>query len=195
MRLFVAAEIPPGVQEKLAAVRSASRDSAWRWVAAGNVHLTLKFLGETDEGLVPRIKEALAAVCRPLTPFELGLTGLGTLPPSHPPAEGDRRPPRPPRVLYAGLDRGTVELRRLSLGVEDVMVALGFQKERRLFTPHATLARVRKEQRPRDAAELLGRFEGKSFGAWRCGEAVLFLSELGPGGARYTALGEFPFGV
>ncbi|MCX7022071.1 MAG: RNA 2',3'-cyclic phosphodiesterase [bacterium] len=195
MRLFVATEIPSEVQEKLAAVQSASRDSAWRWVAAGNVHLTLKFLGETDEGLVPRIKEALAVVCSSLTPFALGLTGLGTLPPSIPPAEGDRRPPRPPRVLYAGLDRGTVELRKLVLGVEDAMAALGFQKERRLFTPHATLARVRKDQRPRDAAELLGRFEGKSFGAWRCGGAVLFQSELGPGGSRYTKLGEFPFGV
>ncbi|OGD78849.1 MAG: 2'-5' RNA ligase [Candidatus Coatesbacteria bacterium RBG_13_66_14] len=195
MRLFVAVEIPPGVQERLAAVRVASRDSAWRWVAAGNVHLTLKFLGETDEGLVPRIKEALDLVCRPLTPFELGLAGLGTLPPSRPPAEGDRRPPRPPRVLYAGLDRGTVELRKLVLGVEEAMAALGYQKEQRLFTPHATLSRVRKEQRPRDAAELLGRFAGKSFGAWRCGGAVLFLSDLGPGGARYTELGEFPFGA
>ncbi len=195
MRLFVAAEIPPQVQEKLAAVRGASRDSAWRWVAAGNVHLTLKFLGETDEGLVPRIKEALDAICRPMTPFELGLSGLGTLPPSRPQTEGDRRPPRPPRVLYAGLDRGTVELRRLALGIEDAMAALGFQKERRLFTPHATLARVRKEQRPRDAAELLGRFGGESFGVWHGGGAVLFLSELGPGGARYTALGDFPFGA
>lgn len=195
MRLFVAVEIPPEVQEKLAEVRGASRDSAWRWVAAGNVHLTLKFLGETEEGLVTRIKEALAEVCGPFAPHDLGLTGLGTLPPSRPPAEGDRRPPRPPRVLYAGLDRGTVELRRFSLGVEGALAALGFQKERRLFTPHATLARVRKDQRPRDAAELLGRFEGKSFGAWRCGGAVLFQSELGPGGSRYTKLGEFPFGV
>jgi len=195
VRLFVAVEIPPEVQENFSAVRGASRDSAWRWVAAGNVHLTLKFLGETEEGLVPRIKEVLTLVCHPLTPFELGLTGLGTLPPSRPPAEGDRRPPRPPRVLYAGLDRGTVELRRLSLGVEDGLAALGFQKERRLFTPHATLARVRNDQRPRDAAELLGKFEGKSFGAWRCGGAVLFQSELGPGGSRYTKLGEFPFGI
>ncbi len=195
MRLFVAAEIPPEVQEKLASVRGASRDPAWRWVAAGNVHLTLKFLGETDEGRVPRIKEELAAVCRPLTPFELGLTGLGTLPPLRPPAEGDRRTPRPPRVLYAGLDRGTVELRRLALVIEDAAAKLGFQKERRLFTPHATLARVRKEQRPRDAMELLGRFGGESFGVWRCRGITLFLSELGPGGARYTALGEFPFGI
>jgi len=195
MRLFVAAEIPPEVQENFGAVRGASRDDAWRWVAAGNVHLTLKFLGETEEGLVPRVKEALAAVCLPVAPFELGLAGLGTLPPSRPPVDGDRRPPRPPRVLYAGLDRGTVELRRLVLGIEDAMAALGFQKERRLFTPHATLARVRREQRPRDTAELLGRFGGESFGVWHCGGAVLFLSELGPGGARYTALGEFPFGA
>jgi 2'-5' RNA ligase len=195
MRLFVAAEIPTGVQENFGAVRGASRDPAWRWVAAGNVHLTLKFLGETDEGRVPRIQEALEAVCRPLTPFELGLVGLGTLPPSRPPAEGDRRPPRPPRVLYAGLARGTVELRSLALGVEEAMAALGFQKERRLFTPHATLARVRRDQRPRDATELLGRFEGESFGVWRCGGVTLFSSELGPGGARYTALGEFPFGA
>jgi 2'-5' RNA ligase len=194
MRLFVAVEIFPQVQEGLASVRRSSRDDAWRWVAAGNVHLTLKFLGETDEGLVPRIKVALGEVCRPLAPFELGLAGLGTLPPFRPPTERDRRPPRPPRVLFAGLDRGAVELRGLALVVEEAMAGLGFPKERRLFTPHATLARVRKDRRPRDVAELLGRFEGKSFGAWRCDGVVLFSSELGPGGARYTALGEFPFG-
>jgi 2'-5' RNA ligase len=175
-------------------VRSTSRDDAWRWVAAGNVHLTLKFLGETDEGLVEPIKEALADICMPLTPFELGLAGLGTLPPSRPPTERDRRPPRPPRVLFAALARGAMELRELAIAIEDAMAALGFPKERRLFTPHATLARVRRDRRPRDTAELLGRFEGESFGVWHCGGAVLFLSKLGPGGAKYTALGEFPFG-
>ena len=195
MRLFVAVEVPGDVQEKLGAVRRSSRDLAWRWVAQENVHLTVKFLGEVSEGLVSRIGEVLTDVCAPIAPFELGLAGLGTLPPWRPDSEDERRLRKPLRVLYADLERGRPELRSLVHGVEEATASLGFDRERRLFTPHATLARVRKEQRPRDAAEILDRFSGELFGVWRCDGAVLFQSELAPGGARYTRLGEFPFEV
>ncbi len=194
MRLFVAVEIPADIQESLGAVRRSSEDSAWRWVAAGNVHLTLKFLGEVGEELVPKLADALTEVCTTV-PFELDLVGLATLPPTRPRRDGDRRPERPPRVLYSEVNAGAAELRGLARRVEDTLVPFGFERERRAFTPHATLARVRKGQRPRDFRELLDRFDGHDFGGWRCEGIVLFQSELGPGGASYTSLGDFPFGV
>ncbi len=195
MRLFVAVEIPDEVREKLGLLRRSSEDPAWRWVAPGNVHLTLKFLGEVGGKLVPKLADALAEACISVTPFELNIAGLATLPPIRPRREGDCRQERPPRVLYSEVNAGGAELRGLARRVEDALVPFGYERERRSFTPHATLARVRKGQRPRDFRELLDRFAGHDFGGWRCEGIVLFQSELGPGGARYTSLGDFSFGV
>jgi 2'-5' RNA ligase len=191
LRLFVAVEIPVEVRERLGEVRRGSRDSAWRWVAGENVHLTLKFLGEAGEELVGPIKDALAGASQKNGAFELGLTGLGVLPP---PRSGGRGGRKPPRVLYARTGTGAGELRELARGVEEALAPVGFERERRLFTPHATLARVRKDRRPRDADGILERYAGVDFGTWRCEEVVLFRSELRPEGAKYTSVAVFSLG-
>jgi 2'-5' RNA ligase len=183
MRTFVACELPGALADALTAVRRAAEDRAWRWVPAGNVHLTLKFLGEVEAGLLPELKAALERAALQVRPFEIELAELGVLP-------GGRRPPR---VLYAAVATGGAGLASLHQAVEAELVPLGFTADRRRFTPHATLARVRRG-RPRELPRLLERFAGESFGRWDCAALTLFESRMGRGPARYVPLAEVPLG-
>lgn len=184
MRLFIAVEIPADARERLAEVGAFSRERSWRWVAPENVHLTLKFLGEVEPELQAEIRAALVGAAASTAPFEAALAGLGTLPSGR----------RPPRVLFADLSAGHAGLGELRRAVETTLEPLGFPKEGRPFRPHATLARVRRGGRPRDVAELRGRFAGVEFGRWECAAVILYQSVLGRGGPRYSVLDEFPLG-
>jgi len=183
MRAFIACGLPAETAYALTAVSRNAEDRAWRWVPTGNVHLTLKFLGEVDSARVPLIGAALERAAGSLEPFDIELAGLGVLP-------GGRRPPR---VLFAEVTAGAEDLTRLHGAVEAELSPLGFEPEQRRFTPHATLARVR-EGRPRELPQLLERFSETRFGRWRCEKLTLYESRLGRGPARYSPLVEAPLG-
>jgi 2'-5' RNA ligase len=76
-RLFIALDLPEDVTAGLE--RLCEGLPGMRWVEADQFHLTLRFIGEVDQGTFYEIGEALARVSHP--PFELALTGLGQFPP------------------------------------------------------------------------------------------------------------------
>ena len=81
LRLFIAVELPEEIRQILAEVTARLRQQLggpYRWVAAGNIHLTLRFLGDVEAGRVGALGEALAGGGRSLTPFTLALEGTGT---------------------------------------------------------------------------------------------------------------------
>jgi len=93
------------------------------------IHITLKFLGEIDEKTLARVKEALSAIR--FEPFEVSVGGVKGNPPSF------------PRVIWSGVrDEGACG--RVFARVEEALAPLGIPKERRAYTPHATLARVKR---------------------------------------------------
>ena len=89
-RLFVALDLPQAIKQSLEPLAKGLGDV--RWLAPEQQHLTLRFIGEVDNGAVHEIAEALATV--PARPFELTLKGLGHFPP-----RGE------PRVLWVGVDK------------------------------------------------------------------------------------------
>jgi 2'-5' RNA ligase len=109
VRLFVAAELPAGHRASLAGVCERGRRGGVRWVPAENVHLTLKFLGEVDEGMVPDVEEALAAVAVAARPFALALEGGGCFPNA-----------RSPRVIWVGAGEGVEQLRGYGAAAAEV---------------------------------------------------------------------------
>jgi 2'-5' RNA ligase len=109
-----------------------------RWVPVESVHLTLKFLGEVDDKLVPKIEEALAAVAAGAKPFPLSLSGCGCFPNA-----------RAPRVLWVGLGGGAGEAGALAAAVDEALAPLGFDREKRPFKAHLTIGRAKD---PREAA-------------------------------------------
>ena len=152
--------------------------AGWRWVRPEGIHLTLRFLGEVEAQRDAACRPAWREAVRPLPPFRFGLEGIGRFPPAG-----------RPRVLWVGIrESGSAGvLQALAGRLEQAARKCGFPPERRRFSPHLTLARAARGGRPGlpDHAEE------------RIGERVdvdrvfLFLSELRPSGARYTALDSF----
>ncbi len=126
-RLFVALDLPEEIKRSLEPLGRGLGDM--RWLEPDQQHLTLRFLGQLDNGWTRDVAEALALV--PGVPFELRLKGIG-----HFPLRGE------PQVLWVGVEK-SLELQRLKRRVDRVLGDAGLEPERRKFTPHVTIARIR----------------------------------------------------
>jgi 2'-5' RNA ligase len=132
-RLFVSVDLD-GLADEVAAVQDLFESaSGLNFVDPEQAHVTLKFLGEADEGLVPDIVEALeAAVAEAgVAPFEATFGGLGVFPSLSYIS-----------VVWLGVREGGEQLRALHEAIETRTVSLGFDAEEHDFTPHVTLARM-----------------------------------------------------
>lgn len=178
MRVFVAVFPPPEIrQEVLAAARRPPLGDRVRWAKHENVHLTLKFLGELPEEALNSIHAALGKVCASHAPFDVCLAGLGAFPSA-----------RRAQVLWIGVGEGSGQFRSLATDLAAALAPLGFESERRPYTPHLTLGRVR--GRPAN----LGLPPGVSGLEFRAGSVHLMESVLTPGGPIYKTLDTFVLG-
>ena len=178
MRLFVAIEIPAEVREKVMDFISAvkPRVQGARWVRPEGLHITLKFLGNVADEKRGAIESALRAIKSP--GFKLSLQNTGVFP-----------IPKYPRVLWIGIDSGP-ELASLAGQTDEVLFPLGFEREKRAYTPHVTLARMDERGKKSDVAAALSE-PNVSFGTMTATEFHLYESKLSPQGARYTKLTSF----
>lgn len=179
IRTFIAVDLDDPMRDALAGLQERIRrelSPSMRWVRTEGMHLTLKFLGQAPEGLVPSIADALDAAARRSRPFAIELGEPGGFPDT-----------RRPRVLWAAV-RGDLDvLADLRQNVEEMVSPLGFPTEDRAFRPHLTLGRA--SGNVRIAPE---RWEAAALKAADVSQTVrhvaLMKSDLGPGGARYTRL-------
>lgn len=186
MRLFVAVDVTDEVRTWAAGVRRTlerSRPAAargLRWVDPQNLHLTLRFLGETSTEVADRLCTAFSRPI-PQPPFAMRVEGVEWIPPAG-----------RPRVLVAGVGDGVAHLRALRAAVDaEVERIAGIGPEDRPLLAHVTLARVRD-----DAAKTV--IAAKDDVAKACGGplgfevpvagVMLIESELTPHGPRYTPL-------
>lgn len=178
MRVFVAVFPPPEIREEaLAAARRLPLGDRMRWVKPENIHLTLKFPGDLPEETLAGIRAALGKVCADHAPFDVCLEGLGAFPSA-----------RRARILWIGVSEGSGQLRSLATGLTAALASLGFEHERRPYTPHLTLGRVLDRPANLDLPPGVG---GLGF---RAGSVELVESVLAPGGAVYKTLDTFVLG-
>jgi len=168
-RLFVALDLPDDVKQSLEPLTRGLGDV--RWLAPEQQHLTLRFIGEPDNGRVGEIAEALALV--PGVPFELQLKGLGHFPP-----RGE------PRVLWVGVERSK-ELERLKRRIDRALAQAGVPPEGRKFAPHVTLARIKKPPSRDRLATWLMRHNLYRSEPFSVSSFHLFSSRLRPDGAEH----------
>jgi len=126
LRLFVGIEFPPELKLHLSMFETTLPGA--KWVDAGNFHLTLRFIGEVDEGVAADIDEVLARV--KARRFRLQLAGTGVF--------GGGKP----RALWVGVERHP-DLVALRDRIEQALIRIGLEPEQRKFAPHVTLARLR----------------------------------------------------
>ena len=176
-RLFVAIDPSAPVRDALA--RLSHGVPGAKWLAPEQFHLTLRFIGEVDGGMLDEIAEALGDVEAPA--FTLALDGVGHFPPRG-----------APRVLWAGVDDGAA-LGRLHDRIEARLRQLGVAPDRRGFAPHVTLARLKQAPlaRVRDYLALNGGFVTEDFPV---SEFQLYSSHLGAAGAVHRVEASYPLG-
>lgn len=185
-RVFIAIELPIEVRERILAhvkqVRKLVPDAQAGWGRPENIHLTLKFLGDTPQPQVENISEATSRSVSQIRSFKLGVAGSGAFP---------RR--SVPKVLWIGVSDHEGKLADLHARLEEECSLMGFKKEERRFHPHLTVARLRKPQDARSlaAAHNQLQFEPTEFDV---SEVLVIRSELSSAGSRYTTLSRHPLG-
>lgn len=185
MRCFIGIGLPPAVRDAVADAvrgRSDARGPVSR-VAAGNLHVTLKFLGEIRTERVSALEDALAGVAAGFAPFDLRAFGGGAFP-----------GPEKPRILWVGFREPLELVGKLQQNIENALSGAGFPREDRPFHPHITVGRVRGVLPPAWGDRFVQGLAGRDFGTVPVSSVVLFESRLSPGGAIYSVVREFPLG-
>lgn len=182
LRLFCAVDISDSAAAALdrALEPWRARLADARWVSPENLHITLKFLGRTWPRLVSLVEESCAKAATEIRPFRVSIEGLGAFPSA-----------RRARVFWAGLKDEDGSLPALARALEAALEK-EFPPEKRGFSPHLTLARFNPPVPLAEYAEEMERTRIDA-PAFRVGELVLYRSHLSPRGARYEAIGSYPF--
>jgi RNA 2',3'-cyclic 3'-phosphodiesterase len=180
MRLFIALDLPTDVirslEELVAHLHPAARIS---WSPPANLHITTKFMGEWPEERLPELKAALALVPE-RSPIEVAVAQLGFYPHA-----------RAPRVFWCGIQAPGLE--GLASDTDDTTAALGVAREKRAFSPHLTLARIKESIALRPLIDAIAALPSVDFGRFAASSFFLYRSQLRPTGSVYTKLSEFPF--
>ncbi len=177
-RGFISADIEPNDQlARILIGLSASRADI-KVVKPELLHVTLKFLGQTDENLVPEIESRIAAACAGITPFRLRLKGMGAFPSLS-----------NIRVVWVGIENGD-PLGKIADALEKSTSELGFKEEKRGFKPHLTLARMRSGRNVASVQDILRSNAASEFGEYLIDSVKLKKSVLSPQGPTYSTVHE-----
>ncbi|MFC2087963.1 RNA 2',3'-cyclic phosphodiesterase [Calditrichota bacterium] len=179
IRCFIAVEIPEEIKKEIdtyiLSLKKIVPDI--KWVKASSIHVTLKFLGEIETTLCSEVKNVLTGIPNISAPFDLKISGSGVFP------NVNR-----PRVFWLGLQQDSNNsLTFIHKWIDKNLLTLGFESEKRKFSPHLTLGRVKFLQNLNQLFDYINnnKFEEKIF---NISQIVLMQSQLKPTGAIYTPL-------
>jgi len=179
-RAFISVDLPELESLKALAEELRRTRAALKLVDISHLHLTLKFLGETEEALVPRIVEAIRASVAGIPAFVVRLVGTGAFPNLH-----------RMNVLWVGME-GANPLAVIARRLEAATEPYGYPREGRDFSPHVTIARV-KGPRGLDAVpRVLEAHARDAFGEVLVDRVRLKKSVLTPDGPVYSTVDEVP---
>lgn len=179
LRLFIGIDLPLQIKHMLNDIetdlKSQLGDTA-RWVSKDNIHLTLKFLGDTPEDKVDEIEASIEHAVQNFRKFYFTLGGMGAFPTV-----------RQARVIWVGVHHGAPEIVELSKAIEKALGRIGFKSELKAFKPHITLARLKMPKPVESALSSVSPdiFPGRVINV---DGITIFESHLKPTGAEYTTL-------
>ncbi len=175
-RLFTAIDI--GRRQQLVELERELDDTGadLKLVDPENIHITMKFLGDTDEAKIPAIEDAMRTAAASVEPYQAALQGVGVFP------HLDYI-----KVVWIGVDDDG-QTKQIAETLEQELTAQGFREERHEFTPHATVARMKGARGKNAVQELVQRHKDTGFGELSVDGIQLKKSELQPEGPVYTTL-------
>lgn len=184
MRLFVAIEFEERHRSAIGRVQDSLRPRCEdvRWIPPGQLHLTVKFLGEVADRDVPGTIDAVSRAAGTSEPFDMELSGCGCFPPGG-----------SVRIVWVGGHEPTGALSGCVEHIERELEPLGFPRERRPFSPHTTIGRVRED---RTNGRLRSAVDSAKFGpaALSVSSVTVMSSVLSPRGPDYAPVATIPLG-
>jgi 2'-5' RNA ligase len=182
-RLFIAVHIPisQDIIELSQKLKQKLNKERINWVSLHNFHLTLKFLGDTDEALIPEIKAVMQHVANDFKPFDIEIKGLGKFSSS-----GHAK------VIWLGIEDTNEILNTLSIKLNKQLAGLGFNAESRPFRAHLTLARVKNIRNQSVLNDLIHTYAHTHFQNHKVKDIILYQSILKPSGPVYKPVVTVP---
>ncbi len=181
-RLFIAVRIPPetGLPEHLVSVRNHLSTEKISWTDHNQMHLTLKFLGETPVDKIPDLCSAMEEAFQAFPAFDYHVGSLGVFGSSY-----------QPRVLWSGL-QPKAHFVALYTELKFALQKTGIAYDRQNFVPHVTLGRIRNIEDKKKLSFLTNAYSGQILGEGRVFEVLLYESILHPTGPEYNILFRIP---
>jgi 2'-5' RNA ligase len=181
-RAFISADIEPsdalvGVLDELARSRA-----DLKIVKPELLHITLKFLGDTDESLIDEVVTRISSASRGIEPFRIRLRGMGAFPSMS-----------NIRIVWVGIEDAK-PLQDIAATLDASMNDLGFERDRKGFVPHLTLARTRSARNMANVQEILRNKAASDFGEYLIDKILLKKSVLSPHGPAYSTVREHQLG-
>ncbi len=138
------------------------------------IHITLKFLGDTDEAKTEDIETVIKEVVKETKPFKIKLEDLGVFPNEN-----------YIKVIWIGI-KNSEKLKKIAEEIDQKLTQHGFKKNKRGFSAHLTIARVKSAKNKKQIQDLLKKYKGEVFGEANIDSVKLMKSELTPKGPIYT---------
>ena len=185
MRVFIAIDMDEVIRQDLADLQSELqgkvdiRKGDAKWVNPDNMHLTLKFLGETKDAQVVEVCNIAKEVASRHRRFDIGLGTVGHF--------GGKSA----RVLWVGAGHDCDELLELQQDLEGQLARAGWPKESRKYSGHLTLCRIRNPKAGFKLARLAEEYNDFQLGTIAADAVTVYQSELTPSGPIYTVLGRY----
>ncbi len=179
IRTFIAIDLPEEIKAQIRGVVEELKEIGARvvWTRLENLHLTLKFLGNTSVGQLDKIKSLLEEVGQESGPITLSFKGLGGFPNE-----------KKPRIVWMGVDHGSEELKQLFYLAEQSLISLDFKQEKNPFLPHLTLGRIKLPQTNKQLEKKLSEDKEREFGSVAVSDFKLLESTLTSEGPVYKVL-------
>lgn len=181
-RVFIAVKVEPGGEllRMISSLKALLEAENIKWVDTANIHLTLVFLGDTEEKRIKILVSMLRERCTGFNEFEFILAGTGVF-----------KNFRDPRVIWVGI-QSSEKLLMLNNTITDGLKENDFEIEDRQFSPHLTLGRIKSVKDTENLKTILERYKNTEFQKVEVKEVILFESILSQTGPIYKSLGNFP---
>lgn len=181
MRLFIAICLDDKIKNEISALQKEINIQSLnpKWVPSKDCHITLKFLGQVEKENLPKIIAICKDVLSKYTPFFISFGTLGAFPSLE-----------YPRVIFIGLEDGYNTIFNIANSLEDGLFKIGFEKEKRPFSAHLTIARIKYPQK----TKALSPYLSKRFIPFKMDVKEIFLieSKLLPSRPIYIPIMQFP---
>ena len=178
-RCFIAIELNQQIQSQIKTLqqRITAIDLDAKWVQPENIHITLRFLGNLKDPRVKDIKDAFLDLVSDAPSFSISIGALGVFPDI-----------QRPQTLWVGIEQGHDQVISLARNVENGLCRLGFPKEKKIFIPHLTIARLRCAKNTEKLKDFLSKETSLDSPSCPITHVSLIKSSLTPQGPVYETL-------